>query len=381
MTTAIALEESALRPRLVAELEEFRASGQLLSNYYLNLKPPSGAGSPLQVGKRALALARELLDRVEATPEVRHALRRDREAVDDLVGAIAGEEHTLGLACFVASEAGFGRTVRFPFLIRNRVFFEQRFVVWPLRQALDQADRYAVILTDKSHARLFRYHLAQIEEVADVFDAIPGRIAFPDPFGEAHYMHKHVEHVHHHFDKVAEAALRHFEYRPFEHLIIGGRSETLPQFEGCLHRYLRDRIVARWEIDVRVSVSEIQGRTLKVEQEVLKRQAREIWQTIQDFRPYRGALGPDEVFTALWQRRVQSLLADPDVRKPGFRCTVCGRLHLNSGPCVECGGQTTDLEDIYEDAVHDAVEQDAHVRYWKDPVLSKAGSIAALKRY
>lgn len=66
-----------------------------------------------------------------------------------------------------------------------------------------------------------------------------------------------VEHFHHHFEHAAQKALRLYEWEPFEHLVIGGLWETLPQFEGHLHRYLRDRIIARWDIDVRTPTPQI----------------------------------------------------------------------------------------------------------------------------
>jgi hypothetical protein len=43
MAKAIALEEGVLRPRLLVELESFRAPDRRLSSYYLNLNPPAGA--------------------------------------------------------------------------------------------------------------------------------------------------------------------------------------------------------------------------------------------------------------------------------------------------------------------------------------------------
>ena len=98
-------------------------------------------------------------------------------------------------------------------------------------------------------------------------------------------------------------------------------------------------------------------------------------------RPRRGALGPNETFAALWQRRVQSLLVDPDATRPRFRCSVCCLLNVCSGPCAECAGKATEVGDAYEEAVKDAIEQSAQVRYWKDPALPKADSIAALTRF
>ena len=334
-----------------------------MSSYYLNLNPqPPGNGKAVRIAlKNALAKERERIDQLDVRPAVRHALRRDLELVEEAAPAVIGERHTLALACFVASDSGYGRAVRLPWPVRHRAFFEDRFVLWPLRQVLEQADRSAILLTDKEEARMFLFFLERIEEVTDIRDTVPGRVRFPDPFGESHYMHKHVEHFHHHFEHTAEAALRLYEREPFEHLIIGGRWETLPQFEGHLHRYLRDRIVARWDIDVRTPTPQVQERAVKEERQLLERQVRDLWKTIQDQRP-RAALGPEEVFAALWQRRVQALLVDPGASLPGFRCSVCGRLQRNAGPCVECGGQTAAAPDILEEAVHDAIEQAGQVR-------------------
>ena len=40
-----------------------------------------------------------------------------------------------------------------------------------------------------------------------------------------------------------------------------------------------------------------------------------------------------------------------------------------------------EVTDVYEEAVRDAIDQSAHVRYWKDPALHQANSMAAYRRY
>jgi peptide chain release factor subunit 1 len=384
MAKTLVLHEGVLRAGLVAELESFRAPDRLVSSYYLNLDPRSwGSTEAVRVAlKNALARERKRIDQLDASHAVRSALLRDWEQVEELARSMIGERNTRGLACFVASESNYARALPIPWPVRDRAFFEDRFVLWPLRLLLDQSDRYAIVLTDKDDARLFLYFMERIEEMHTIRDEIPGRVRFPDPFGEFEYQHKHIEHYHHHFERVAEKALRLFEREPFEHLIIGGLWETLPEFESHLHRYLRDRIVARWDIDVRhTPTPQILELARQEEQQFLQRQAQEIWQTIQDLRPYRGALGPEEVFAALWQRRVQALLLEPEAARAGYRCSTCGRLSLTEGLCVECGGKTAEVADVYEEAVHEAIEQSAHVRYWKASALNEVGSIAALKRF
>ena len=74
----------------------------------------------------------------------------------------------------------------------------------------------------------------------------------------------------------------------------------MPQFEGHLHRYLRDRITARWEIDVHTPVPQILERALREEQQNQVREARDVWKAIQEHRAKRGSLGPEQSFAALW---------------------------------------------------------------------------------
>jgi hypothetical protein len=148
-----------------------------------------------------------------------------------------------------------------------------------------------------------------------------------------------------------------------------------------LHRYLRERIVARWKIDVHSPIRQILERAREEDEKFLERQAQETWKTIQDLLPQRGALGPEQVFSALWQRRPQTVLVERNAARAGFRCSVCYRLRMSGDPCIECGGKMVEVPDVFDEAVQDAIEQSAQVRYWKDPALHAVDLTAALKRF
>jgi peptide subunit release factor 1 (eRF1) len=401
MAAKMRIHEGVIRPGLVEELGSFRAPpGGRVTSYYLNLnRARDGGGEDRSNGrddegksgdddrvarrnlKDTLARERKRIEQRELPHEARRSLLQDWELVEELAMAATGDRYTLALACFVASGADYSRALRLAWPVRDRAFFEDRFVLWPLQQVLDQSDRYAICLTDRDEARLFLYYLGQIEEVKDIIDEVPERVRFPDPYHELEYTRKITERAHHHFHHVAEQALRLLRREPFEHLIIGGLWTTSLDFESRLHRYLRDRIVARWDVDVHKPIAEIRELARGEEQRYVENEAREVWKAIRDQLPHHGALGPRDTLAALWQRRVQWLLEEPGVSQPGFRCSACGRLNLTSDPCVECGGKMIEVPDLYEEAVHDAADQSAHVRYWKDPALNEADSMAAYKRF
>jgi peptide subunit release factor 1 (eRF1) len=381
----VAVHEGVIRPDLVKELEAFQAPDQRVGSVYLDLDPQRWGNFPeFQRGLKAtLGNARQEIESSETRHEVRQSLLHDLDLVEEVAPTAYGERFTRGLACFIGSEAGEGHVLRLPWPVRERFFYEDRFVLWPLKLILDQSDRYAIILTDKAQARMFLFFLERLEEVAEIQDELPGRIRFPVRNKEIQYRNRHVESYHQHFDNVSETALRWLQREAFEHLIIGCLSEVMPAFESRLHRYLRDRIVARWDVDdLHDSHPQILERARLEEQQLLDREAQATWQTIRDDLPYRGALGPEDVFAALWRLQVDTLLQEPEVERTGFRCTNCTRLSLDRDPCVECGSDTkADVDRIFEEALLDGIDQGAHVRYWTDPRLRSVESMAALKRF
>jgi hypothetical protein len=79
--------------------------------------------------------------------------------------------------------------------------------------------------------------------------------------------------------------------------------------------------------------------------------------------------------------RAQALLVEPGAARSGYRCNACSKLQPGDGACSECGGNQSAVPDLLDEAVNEAVKQNGQVRPWKDAALSKADSIAALKRF
>jgi hypothetical protein len=164
MSKTIELYQGVIRPSLIAELESFYSPDQRVSSYYLDVDPRR-AGShqeALDALRKNLARERGRIDQMDVGHAARQSLLRDLEEVEGLAPTVIGERHTRSLACFVASGLRTGRAIQFPWPTRHRAFFEERFVLWPLQQVLDQSDRYAIVLTDKDDARLFLFFQERI---------------------------------------------------------------------------------------------------------------------------------------------------------------------------------------------------------------------------
>ncbi|MER3414776.1 MAG: hypothetical protein C4297_00985 [Gemmataceae bacterium] len=372
-----------IRPSLLETVRSHHNDrGSALSVYVdIDMHRWGGADAARIAAKTFFSEERERLHRADIGRTDREIFEEELQQAAQLALEQVGERRTSGLAIFLDSQARLAWAFRLPWPVRNRAFYGPRFVLWPLQQQLALSPRLGLILTDKDDARLFLYHLGELEECLRVEEEIPGKIRFPEPLGELQYMRKHVEAFRHHFARVADEALALYEKEHFEKVILGGLWETLPQFEARLHRYVRDRVIARWDIAVHTPLDQLAERVRREESNYLASLAAEAWKLIQDRRQQRGAVGPEQTFAALWRQSVQTVLLEPGVGYGGYRCTRCRRLHLSSGPCIECGGAMAPVHNILLEAVQDAVEQGAEVFYWKNSELNDADSIAALRRF
>jgi hypothetical protein len=385
MSRELALHPGILTHRLLEELRRHRAlEGRALS-LYLNIDPKRWGGTEAAriAAKNTILEARRQLESLDSlSPEARRNLQTDLERAADLAQAAVGKRGVSGLAIFAdwAARTGLGVALRWP--VRPRWFFEGQYVLWPLEQLLHLSERYCVCLTDRDDTRVFLVYMGQIEEVKDIMDEIPGRVRFPDPFKEREYMHRRMVYYHRHLERAAASLLELYWREPFAHLILGGLHEVLGQFQAHLHSYLRDRVIAWWDMPVHAPIHEVLERLLREEELVEGRHAEALWRRIEEAAPGLSARGPEEVFRSLWTGRVHALLLDPDLAVPGCRCRACGRLTLHDSSCPECGSILESVDDTFLQAVEDAIDQHALVRLWRRrPELAGAGGIACLNQY
>jgi hypothetical protein len=379
---SVTIHKGALRPALLHELGSMRQPGQRLSSYYLDidfLRLGNGEAARIAL-KDALEEIERRINQVQDHYH-RQTLRQDWEALETQTSELIQLRRPRSLACFLGSACAYGCVIPLPWPVRPRCFFEECFVLWPLEQVLDQCERYCICLIDKDEARILLYYLGQIEEVTALVDEVPAKVRFPDPFGELEYQRKHIAAFHRHFRRVADVLARLYQREPFDHLIVGGPQQTLPQFENYLHRNLQNRIATRWHLPLRSSLEDIRAQAQAAEEAILKQQAHDLWRAIAEAGPQRTARGPEEVFALLWQHRAQSVLIDPNRIEAGKRCSRCGRLTQQEGSCPECGGGLVPLSDVFTEAVREAIEQSAHVRLGAIEELAQAGGMAALSRY
>ncbi len=352
----------------MAELD--RAFLRKLANWGANGAPVSSLY--LDVDGRRYPRKQDYLVRAD---EMAHLLRSEAAEMDrDRRGSVGKDADrmlnfvraldrgsTRGIALFSSTDGGLWEEVTVPRPLRDRAIVADQPHLLPLEALVETYQSFCTVIVDRAKARIFLARMGRIREATDLFDDVPGQHE-QGGWSQSRYQRHIEEHVGKHLKRVADVLRRFSKLKGFDHLILAGPEEILPQFEQGLHDYLKQRVV--------VLEAERERRTL----ERLNAESAAGRQAV------RG-LGP--ALSALNDGRVETLIVPFGVSRRGLRCSSCGRLALEGDTCATCGGEVDGIPDVVESAVTSALRQSARVETLSVIELEQPGEqhVGALLRY
>ena len=207
--------------------------------------------------------------------------------------------------------------------------------VLPLVLALDEYERYAVILLDEERWRLFEVYLGEIQELADAFNAVdPGqwrRLAEAKPgtpFGVAarggsgrdKFDQRMLAWTHRFYRQLAAETSRWLERLGAERLILMGLPEETRYFEGLLPKAVRERVAAQLPLPAggsKVSAAEVLKAVDRAITEVERQKEAELLDRVRE----EGVWGTEQVLEDLQLGRVYVLVMP---WRPAGEVWVCG---------------------------------------------------------
>jgi len=271
--------------------------------------------------------------------------------------------------------------------------------VLPLLLALDEYERYAVVLLDEERWRLFEVYLGEVREVADAFRAVdPGqwrRLAEAKPgtpvgvaarggSGRDMFDRRMLAWTHRFYRQLAAETGRWLERLGAGRLILMGVPEETRYFEGLLPRPLRERVAAHLPLPPggsKVSAAEVLARVEEAIEEIERAKEAELLDRIRE----EGIWGTAGVLEALQEGRVY-LLAMP--WKPGgavWRCRENGYAALQRELAEAVCPGDVEQADLAETLVELAALFGARVEFVRgdnaDRLEREFGGLAGLKRW
>ena len=383
------MQINELRENRLRELARMRPEGARVLSIFLNLDPSEFAAPPA----RATEIASVLDDaqrRIRESDGLSHDEQKGLEEDIDRARTFLRDfspKGAHGLALFACGAADLFEGIRLARPIETRAVIDNSPFVEPLVE-MAAPGNYMVVLVNRQTGRMLRGDRDNLQELQVIFDEVHGQHA-QGGLSQARYQRSVDEDVQDHLKNVADAVFLRFKRQPFDRLLLGGPHDTLADFEGKLHQYLRERLAGRIDIDVENSTPDDVRNSARPKIEELDRaQEREALDRLQEgvSKGGRGAAGIEPVLGALNERRVETLLMNPGFTASGCTCPQCGWVGaLDGGKCPADGTQLDCHDDIVERAVHLALEQSALVRVVRNEEhateLRAHGGIAAVLRF
>ena len=379
------LTESRLR-----ELTRIRPDDARVLSIFLNLDPTEFATPPARASEISSVIDdahRRVREANGLSHDARKTLQEDVVRADSFLRGLS-PKGAHGFALFACGAADLFEGIRLPRPIETRAVINDAPFVEPLVELLGSRGNWMVVLVNRQTGRLLRGDADHLDELQAVEDEVHGRHS-QGGWSQARYQRSVDEDVQDHLKNVADAVFRRFKAAPFDHLLLGGPTETLTDFEAKLHPYLRERLAGRIDIDVEnPGPDEVAAAAREKIREHDRESEREALDRLQAgvAKGARGAAGLDGTLAALNERRVETLMLIEGFDAAGCTCPQCGSVYsMNGGNCPADGSALECRGNVIENAVHLALAQSARVLVVRDEdhgrELESHGGIAALLRF
>ena len=384
MPVANDLDQERLR-----RLAELRDSRPTVLSLYLDLDPDRFAtprARSSEIDSVLDAVHREIESRERPHDELmalRASLERAREILQPADAPWA--QGARSVALFLSAPLELEELLRLERPVSDRHAIGDVPFIEPLTQVPAES-RIVIALVDERIARFMRTSPGGLREALDVEDPVHGRQA-TGGWSQARYQRGQHEEVRQHIQHVADVLKETFRFVPYDQLLIGCPEFMWNEVIDTLHPEVRRLLhEERLSLDVPdVSVIDVQHAVDSVlEGERTDREERALAELREHLgrEDGRAAAGLEAVLSAVFERRVATLLYDEGLQAAGVRCPHDGWLGLSGESCPFDGTATEPRESVVEDAVRAAVDESAEILALRDrPDLGPLGGIAAVLRF
>ena len=261
--------------------------------------------------------------------------------------------------------------------------------VAPLVAEQENRKRYAILLPDRSRARLLLLEARQLIERREALEeGDREKIRTTGARKSVHLERQKEEQAREHFTVVAERLLHFYEHGDFDALLVGCRDETWPEIETHLHENLKRALAGRFHIDPGVATRE---EIIALAQPIIDRRDRETEEELVEkviggaLSQRLGVTGLDAVMNALEKGEVRTLVW-ADRREPSpegaSSCLNCGHIeHGNVPKCELCGAELHWFARDEEALVRHALGRNLEVRFLHYTKLPPPDQIGAWLRF
>ncbi|MCH7874689.1 MAG: hypothetical protein IH965_05255 [Gemmatimonadetes bacterium] len=373
---------------------------------YLKLEPRDRSR-----GKYLIKLKNRIKQRLAAFDEVRperaarKAVQRDVNRIREYLEQPGNLPPGRGIAIFASEPLDLFLAIPLAMVFRSRLAVARSPLVRELAALDDEFGRVICAVCDRTTARFFDVSAGEVVELPGLTAADTtragrfhgssesrthrnrseprGRGVGGSALGEHKFNQRIREEKHRHYAQIAQRLFTLSREAGVVGVVLAGTGADVAVVEPHLHPYVRDAVLGEAKLNPKsASPHDVLEAVLSVRQQKERAwEARHIDELREGLGSRWAVNGIAPTLDALSRGQVRTLLVDPNIELPGYRCAETGRLAHTPEAC-DGQGPAEPIADVIDDAIEETLRQGSHVDVIEDPVLrNHVDGLAALLRF
>ncbi|MFH1214304.1 MAG: hypothetical protein V1681_09450 [Candidatus Neomarinimicrobiota bacterium] len=375
-----------IREQVLKDLIHFPQNDFPVTSAYFTLDNVAGnRKSHIVEIKKQIRYKKEKTYFQQLSPVEQESVLSDFDRILRWYGEELNPAESISSICFSSSGANLWQTINFKRpLPQNTLVIQPTPYIRPYTMLFSHYRNYAVVLIDRSKARIFESRLGEFKEHFYIEDNSPESVKVGGFKGRQERKVERNIHqaVIQHYKEVAQVAFDLFQKYKFHWVILGGRKESLTEFTKYLHTYLTSRIAGQMEIEPSASLNDVLKKIEATEEKARLDYENTLIMDLQEKKSAAQAVeGIQAVVPKILDNWVDTLIIQENFMTKGVFCRDCGYLGLN--PVNSCPSQCGPLErtnDLVEQLLHRALLQGVNLQFVTSS-MEKQGGIAATLRF
>ena len=321
----------------------------------------------------------------QLSTEEQESVLSDFDRILHWFGKELNPAESISSICFSSSGANLWRTLNFKIPLPQNILVIQPYpYIRPYTILFSRYRNYAVVLVDRSKAKIFESHLGEFREHFHIEDNAPESVKVGGFKGRQERKVERNIHqgVIQHYKEVAQEIFDLHQKFDFHWIILGGRKEVLAEFSKYLHPYISARIAGQIEVEPTAPLAEVLKKVEKTEEQARNNYEQALLKSLLDRKSAGQTVdGIQAVLDKIQDNWVDKLIIQEHFFKKGLFCRNCGFLSLK--PLASCPtgcGKLERTNDLVEHLVHRALKQGVDLQFVSSNMDDYAG-IAAILRF
>jgi len=285
---------------------------------------------------------------------------------------------------FSSEETGYWKTIVLKQKMENQIEIHSKPYIRPLTTLFDDSRRYAVVLVDKIKGRIFESNYGEFSEVLnvkeeDVETTKPGGFHGME---ERKNERSNRKFILEHYRKISDEIMKLDQVKNYNWIIIGGRKESVKEFEDQLHNYVKVKVSGTLFVEPSANIKEVLEEIQKTEKQSRVGFEQKYAEKLNDKKQQQlAAEGINEIIKAVKAQQIDTLFIKENFKIKGKYCKNDHFITTgNIDNCSECGSSLERTDDLIEHILHMTLQQSSKIKY-VNGTFDEHGKIAAYLRY